>query len=212
MESEGKVVRLAGGAVVATYREIAGHFGLANAEKGRQKAKRSGWPAEPQNHPADPVRVRVPQEAWEGAPLSRERAARARMRGAPLGVSEGEGAQPPSWADEPPSLIKALEGEATALREALARERERADRAEERTAAERARAETAEREREAARVAEAAAAGEGRALREGLTREREARQAAEAGREAYRAELEAWTAGGPLLRALRVLLWKRGRP
>jgi hypothetical protein len=205
MESEGKVVRLAGGAVVATYREIAEHFGLSNAEKGRQKAKRSAWPAEPQNHPADPVRVRVPQEAWEGAPLSRERAARARMRGAPLGVSEGEGAQPPSWPDEPPSLIKALEGEAAILREALARERERADRAEERAGAERARADTAEREREAARIAEAAAAGEGRALRERAER-------AEAERETARAELEAWMAGGPLARAMRALFFRRGRP
>jgi len=63
MDAEGKVVRLAAGGndvVISTYREIAEHFGLANPEKGRQKAKRAGWPNEPQNHPADPVRVRVP--------------------------------------------------------------------------------------------------------------------------------------------------------
>src|SRR4051794_28689162 len=93
MDSEGKVVRLAPGAVVATYREIADHFGLSSPEKGRQKAKRSEWPIEPQNHPADPVRVRVPQAAWEGAPRSRIRAARFRSQGsarrAPL-TSEGE--------------------------------------------------------------------------------------------------------------------------
>ncbi len=147
MDSEGKVVRLAGGAVVATYREIADHFGLVNPEKGRQKAKRAGWPAEPQNHPADPVRVRVPQDAWEGASLSRERAARARGRGRPL-KPEGE---PPHDAPEPPSLIKELEGEAATLRSALDRERERADRA--------------EREREEARIRAAAAEGEAKGLR-----------------------------------------------
>ena len=152
MNSEGKVVRLAG--VVATYREIADHFGLVSPEKGRQKAKRAGWPAEPQNHPADPVRVRVPQDAWEGASLSRERAARARGRGRPL-KPEGE---TPKVAPEPPSLIKELEGEAATLRSALDRERERADRAE-------SRAIQAEREREEARIRAAAAEGEAKGLR-----------------------------------------------
>ncbi len=38
----GKLMESASGAVVATYREIADHFGLANPEKGRQKAKRAG--------------------------------------------------------------------------------------------------------------------------------------------------------------------------
>jgi chromosome segregation ATPase len=66
----------------------------------------------------------------------------------------------------------ALEGEATALRDALGRERERADRAEaEReaaraeTVAERARATKAEAEREEARVRAASAEGEAKGLR-----------------------------------------------
>src|SRR3712207_2750853 len=83
------------GCVIATYREIADHFGLSNPEKGRQKGKRAGWPTEPQNHPADPVRVRVPREVWEGASSSRERAARIRALLAagrsPCTNEEGEG-------------------------------------------------------------------------------------------------------------------------
>src|SRR5690349_4096950 len=59
--------------IVATYREIADHFGLKGPDQGRTKAKRAAWPAEPQNHPADPLRIRVPREAWEGAAQARER-------------------------------------------------------------------------------------------------------------------------------------------
>ncbi len=59
--------------VVATYREIAARFGLRGADQGRTKAKRAGWSAEPRNHPADPVRVRVPRAAWEGASQAGER-------------------------------------------------------------------------------------------------------------------------------------------
>jgi hypothetical protein len=52
--------------VVATYREIAAHFGLKGPVQARVKAKRAGWKAEPQNHPADPLRIRVPRDAWNG--------------------------------------------------------------------------------------------------------------------------------------------------
>jgi hypothetical protein len=65
-----------GGSVVATYREIAEHFGYRGKHPdnvARMKAKRAGWPAEPQNHPLEPVRVRVPREVWEGAIKVRER-------------------------------------------------------------------------------------------------------------------------------------------
>ncbi len=72
--------------------------------------------------------------------------------------------------------IKALEAEAAALRDALDRERERADRAEakaetesatlrEQVESERARAGRAEAEREAAKVAAASAEGEAKGLR-----------------------------------------------
>lgn len=51
--------------VVATYRQIAEHFGLESGpDAGRLKARRAGWPAEAGNHPRDPVRVRVPRKAW----------------------------------------------------------------------------------------------------------------------------------------------------
>lgn len=63
--------------IVATYREIAEHFGLKGPDQGRIKARRAGWAAEPRNHPADPVRVRVPHEVWTGAVQARERGFRA---------------------------------------------------------------------------------------------------------------------------------------
>jgi hypothetical protein len=53
--------------VLATYREIAEHFGLGTPHSGRTRAKREGWLAEPSNDPRAPLRIRVPQEAWEGA-------------------------------------------------------------------------------------------------------------------------------------------------
>jgi hypothetical protein len=197
MESEGKVVRLAAGAIVATYREIADHFGLSSPEKGRQKAKRAGWLNEPQNHPADPVRVRVPQEAWEEASRSRARAARfraqGRERGAPL-IHEDEGPQggsePPSKPDEPPPLLKQLEAVHATLREQLDRAEERAKRAEDR-------ATRLEAEREVARAQAAAAEDEARALRAQADRAEK--------------ELADWTAGGPLARAWRAFLSRRGR-
>ena len=75
----------------------------------------------------------------------------------------------------PDLILDGTDGEAAALRDALARERERADKAEgERDAAraeiaaERARAATAEREREEARIRAAAAEGEAKGLREAL--------------------------------------------
>ena len=68
--------------------------------------------------------------------------------------------------------INALEAEIGTLREALTRERERADRAEAQAAAERGRVEEAEREREDARVRAAAAEAEGKGLREALVEAR----------------------------------------
>jgi hypothetical protein len=102
--------------------------------------------------------------------------------------------------------IKALEGEAAALREALARESARADRAEAAAAVVpdlRERAARAEGEveglRAALRAAEALAARERATAQALLQAEATERQAAEMAR----AQLAAWTAGGPLTRALR---------
>jgi hypothetical protein len=176
-----------GGATIApdtrwmTYREAAEFLGMKE-ESARRRAQREGWPRQLGNDGR--TRVGVPGDA---APSDHGSS----------GVTDA--------GDDHP-------GETAALREALTRERERADRAEARAdraeghaTAERARADTAEREREAARIAEATAVGEGRALRERAER-------AEAERAATLTELEAWTAGGPLARAMRALLYKRGRP
>ena len=61
-----------------------------------------------------------------------------------------------------------------------------------------------EAERDAARIAAAAAEGEVKVRQEAEVRERQAREAAER-------ELAAWTAGGPLARAWRALAYRRGR-
>jgi hypothetical protein len=247
MDSEGEGAHPTATAVITTYREIAEHFGLNGPEKGRQKAKRSGWPAEPQNHPADPVRVRVPQDAWDEAPRSRERAARFRAlaeeKGAPL-IKEEE-ASP--HVHETPHLISPLEDATAALREErerLLRERD-AERMErtiaqaeasalraERDAAqaeastreeeverlilerdaERARVEETDRRIEAERLRAATAEareGDVRAERDRLLQEWEMAQVA---RKAAEDELTAWTSGGPLGRAWRALVYRRGRP
>jgi hypothetical protein len=70
--------------------------------------------------------------------------------------------------------IKALESELATVREALTREKERADRAAGDAAIQQTRAEVAEREREAARVAAAMAEGELKGGKEALAIAREA--------------------------------------
>ena len=58
----------------------------------------------------------------------------------------------------------------------------------------------------------ARAEGESGALREQAAAERERAEARARDLEAARAELAAWTAGGPLARAWRAFLNRRGRP
>lgn len=102
-----------------------------------------------------------------------------------------------------------VEGEAVALREALAREHEAAERHQaERNAA------LAEIVTLAARAAKVE--GEAAALRDSAAREQQqvaavqaALQAAERAREAAEAEAAGWMAGGPLTRALRALIYRR---
>jgi hypothetical protein len=52
------------GFILATYREIAAHFALSGPNAARTKVKRAGWSAAPTNHPADPLHIRVPRDAW----------------------------------------------------------------------------------------------------------------------------------------------------
>ena len=103
---------IAGGSdtVLATYREIATRFGLGSHAAARVKAKRQiargHWSAEPANHPADPIRVRIPRAEWGRGP---ERSAK-----------------PPDTPDIKPTRT----ARGAALRIQLEFERSRADRAE----------------------------------------------------------------------------------
>lgn len=106
--------------MLATYREIAEHFGLGTPHSGRTRAKREGWPAEPSNDPRAPLRIRVPREAWEAA--------------------HQEGSRPSPRSHESNDLRPLLE----ALRENSAKAEERALQAEERAQRAEQRADRAE--------------------------------------------------------------------
>jgi len=148
------------GFVIATYREIAAHFGYGGKQPdnvARMKAKRAGWRPEPQNHPLETVRVRVPREAWDRAGAVRDSGLLVR-RHSPLEMPGGADTGPdnalPGAAQSPPSgkALRALEEAVAVLREQLGRAEARAARAEARETAERARAERLEAERDAARA------------------------------------------------------------
>jgi hypothetical protein len=123
-----------GGFVLATYREIAAHFHLSGPNAARTKAKRASWKAEPTNHPADPLRIRVPRDAWSQAAESPPP-----KRSERLGLDPGSQSSetPVDTSDEMPPLtgrdgssrdhdtqyLRALEGHISTLREDLAVER-----------------------------------------------------------------------------------------
>lgn len=232
--------RGSGGGVLATYREIAERFGLQSGpDAGRMKAKRSGWPPEPGNHPLDPVRVRVPREAWDAAASSRSGRNRAGDS------SEQEGA---NKADLVRAMLARIEGrQAEALREAQAlAERRGAEVAElrEKLARQEAIVEglqplvarlEADREAITAELAsvyreaqEAREAADRRAVELAEVRERAGRAEAERDRadqrmremtaerdqaahqvETVRAELALWREGGPIARAVRAFLYRK---
>jgi hypothetical protein len=189
--------------IVATYREIAEHFGLKGPDQGRTKAKRAGWPAELQNHPADPLRIRVPREAWEGATQGQERGlprrserGTARTPSSPARAGEAHAAHGSrALTCEIPALIDQLAAVHSTLREGIART--------EAVAAE-ARALADQRAGELAEVRERLGRTEGEvlALRSQTAAERDRA-------EALQAELTAWRAGGPLARAVRAFLHRR---
>jgi hypothetical protein len=122
-----------GGFVLATYREIAAHFHLSGPNAARTKAKRAGWKAEPTNHPADPLRIRVPRDAWSQAAESPP-PKRSERLGDPGSHSPSA---PIDTSDEMPPLtngdgssqsadtryLSALEGHISTLREDVAAER-----------------------------------------------------------------------------------------
>jgi hypothetical protein len=135
--------------ILATYREIAAHFSLGGPNAARTKVKRAGWSAEPSNHPADPLHIRVPRDAWYQAantahPRRAERPHITKnsetsqqfdtpdLKDAkrPYLTSSGEALSQP---DTP--HITALKGVITSLQADLAAERARADQADQARAA-----------------------------------------------------------------------------
>lgn len=134
--------------VVATYREIAEHFGLKGPDQARTKAKRAAWTAEPQNHPADTLHIRVPRNVWDGASHARERGLS--LSSFPTSERVERASQVPS---EIPHLVRAFEGQAALLREERDRERRLGDEARAEAVQQRERAGRAEAERDAERAA-----------------------------------------------------------
>ena len=109
--------------VLATYREIAARFALGSSTAARVKAKRQiargRWSAEPANHPADPIRIKIPREDWEQSADLAETKPRAPRAAKPLdtpGIKAGRSARSNAALAE--------------LRALLERERARADAAE----------------------------------------------------------------------------------
>jgi len=218
---------------IATYRQIAVHWGLAGVDVARVKAKRAGWRQLPRNHPADPVRVAIPRAAWD-IPVINGGGASAFHWEEDVTPPSKSGARPPSgkFSSRDKKVARAL-ATLHELREQVRVAQERAARAEAAAAAERDRAQEATTEAAAARAeaetlraalieAEAAATvaraevatvtaeADGiRAERDRITTERD-RAAAE--RDGLRVEIETWTAGGPLARAWRAFLNRQVRP
>jgi hypothetical protein len=176
--------------VIATYREIAEHFGLRSGpDAGRVKAKRARWDTEPGNHPFDTVRVRVPRAVWEAA----------------KGDRTGGNRSASDIPTDPP-----MTQQLAALLDRLA-ERDQAELREARELAERRGAELAElRERvgraEAERDRADQRAKEMEADRDQARVDRD--QAELRAREVER-ELAHWAIGGPIARAVRAFLYRR---
>jgi hypothetical protein len=109
--------------VIASYREIAVRFGLGGPNAARTKVKRAGWPSEPVNHPADPLRIRVPRTTWDLANETHMHALQGRG-----GTKRRE---IPHIDRNERQDINELRASLDLLREQLERERNRADKADE---------------------------------------------------------------------------------
>jgi hypothetical protein len=223
--------------VIATYREIAAHFRLKGSVQARVKAKRAGWPAEPQNHPADPLRLRVPQAVWDAGSRGGAKAIPREPR--PPRNPTSLASHIPDFRDEIRGLIRPLEDAVAVLREErerLLRERdaERTERSAAQAEAAALRAErdaaqaeaatredeverlTLERDTERARVDEADRRIETERRRAAAAEEevralREHADLAEAARRGAEEELAGWAAGNPVARVWRALIYRRGR-
>jgi hypothetical protein len=175
-----------------TYEQAAARFGL-KPEAMRKRSKRLGWASRLAND--GKVHIRVPEEADIAARQARH------PGGHPAGRSGGQ-----STSD------KALEAAIAALRE-------RAEAAERRAEEAEARVRTVEAEREVAWVQAARAEGEAKAQRDRIAEAQTLRLEAEAQilkargeRDRLALQVEEWTSGGPIARAVRAFLLRRGRP
>jgi hypothetical protein len=180
--------------VLATYHHIRERWGLKNADTARMKAKRAGWAQVSKNSPSDVTRLIVPREHWdavgEQSRGTRSDVPREQPRGNGGGISPRAAEDPPGWVAK--LLFKLERRDAAELREA----RELADRRAVELAELRERVVRAE--------------GETAALRDTVAHERAATARERQGREAAEQELAEWTAGGPLARAWRALVYRRG--
>jgi hypothetical protein len=199
-----------------TYRELADTLGIslrAAEARARRNIRAGRWRHRIDNDAARAARVLVPH-----ADLRRDTVGPTH----PLTVEATAGATNPHTINVLLAELKdsreaeamqreraaKAEGEALALREALAREARRAEQTEAlvRQGGTRLIALETERRRLQAQIEATAKAEQAQVAAADA-----ARQTAEREREAARAELASWTAGGPLARALRAFLSRRGQ-
>jgi hypothetical protein len=212
-----------------TYENAGALFGLS-AEAMRKRARRQGWEVRQPNEPGAKAQVRVPDGAElrpHAHPPGRPAGDRADGLEAELRrraeVAEGRAEAAEDARDKlAAELIKErerrarAEGENGGLRIAFEQAQGRAERAEAGEAARRAdfqqalgRAERVEAERDAAAEAARLAQERVQKVKVEAAAECAARQESERERDAAQAELAEWTAGGPLARAWRALIYRR---
>lgn len=120
-ESQGPELDPDGAFVLATYREIAARFRLGGPGAARTKARRAKWAVTPRpDHPADPLRIQVPREAWDRAAEICHRASRSKS---------GHEAISRRASPSPAKEILHLRALVALLREQVERERQIADEA-----------------------------------------------------------------------------------
>jgi hypothetical protein len=214
-----------GDARLLTYAELGELLGI-EPESAKRRAVRAGWRRVPGNEgrtlvavprTAIPEHPSVPRTTAELGETSPGVGAAGRAGDIP-----GDIAQIPRDAPVRPGMEHTLSRALDDLREALRNAEQRLVEAEGRAGRAEARADAAQgladrRGEELAEVRErlGRAEGESETLREQLKAERNRSvtqiREVEAARDSAKAELAEWTAGGPLARAVRALVFRRGR-
>jgi DNA-binding Lrp family transcriptional regulator len=180
-----------------SFKELAAETGLsptAAEARARRMVRAGRWRHRVDNDPPNAGRVLVTPadiEAMRGHGAKGRAKLLAQGQAPEIAQGDAQGGMDPSAVNTLLGALKAsYEREAEGLRQVAGELRHRSERA----------------EGEVDRLREAERASAVRA-----DAERQARERAEAGRDAAEAELAAWTAGGPLARALRALAFRRGR-